>query len=362
MKYPIYIPEIKEKERKYVLDCIDSTWISSKGKYVDLFEEKIQEFTGVKHAVAVFNGTVALHLALDVIGIKPGDEIILPDFTYIASANAVLYLGATPVLADVSKETWNITLDEIRNNVTTKTKAIIITDIYGTPPEMDKIMEFAKSKGIIVVADSAESLGATYKGKHTGNIADISTYSFFGNKTITTGEGGMVTTNNDEYNYLLRKKKNQGNHDAIRYFHDVLGYNFRMTNIQAAIGCAQMERIEDTLERKKNLFGWYKEELKGLVKFQEIEEYITSSIWMVCFLLPKNINREDLMKFMDAKGIETRPFFFPIHEMPFYSNVENKNTIEISKHGMNVPSYPQLKKEDVVYICNQIKEYLKNNG
>lgn len=359
MKYPVYIPEITAIEKKYVNECLDSTWISSKGKFVNLFEEKICEFTGAKYAISVFNGTVALHLALKVLGIKKGDEVILPDFTYIASTNSVLYVNATPILVDISPKTWNITLDEIKKNVTKKTKAILITDIYGTPPEMDEIIAFAKSKNIYVIADSAESLGATYKGKKTGNIADITTFSFFGNKTITTGEGGMITTNNKEYNDLLRKLKNQGNHSEIRYYHDVLGYNYRMTNIQAAIGCAQMERIESIIERKQDIYNWYYKELKDFVEFQELKPYITSSNWMVSLLLPRKINREKLMIFLEENKIETRPFFFPIHEMPFYKNIESTPiTKEISKRGINVPSFPQLQEKDIKYISNKIIEFL----
>ena len=358
MKYPVYIPQIGTKEKEYVNDCLDSTWISSKGKYVDLFEEKIAHYTGAKNAIAVFNGTVALHLALAVLEITEGDEVIIPDFTYIASANAVLYVNAKPILVDVCIDSWNITLSEIKKHTTTKTKAIIITDIYGTPPEMDEILAYAKQNNIAVIADSAESLGAAYKDKKTGNIADISTFSFFGNKTVTTGEGGIITTNNSKYDALLRKLKNQGNHESIRYYHDVLGYNYRMTNIQAAIGYAQMERIDETIAKKQAIYGWYYENLKDFVRFQKIPEYITSSYWMVSFVLPENINRNELMTFLDSHEIETRPFFMPIHEMPFYEKADNPNTIKISKQGINVPSYPQLTKNDVDLISNKIIDFL----
>jgi len=361
MKYPVYIPEITKTEKKYVNECLDTTWISSKGKFVSLFEKMVQDYIGVNYAVSVFNGTVALHLALKVLGIKEGDEVILPNFTYIASTNSVLYVNAIPVLVDICPRTWNITLDEIKKHVTSKTKAILLTDIYGTPPEMDEIMEFAKKNNIFVIADSAESLGGSYKNIKTGNIADISIFSFFGNKTITTGEGGMITTNNKEFDSLLRKLKNQGNHETIRYYHDVLGYNYRMTNIQAAIGCAQMERIESILERKQNIYDWYFDKLNSYVEFQEVKSYVKSSNWMVSFLLPKGIEREKLMDFLLKNEIETRPFFFPIDKMPFYKeSTKTPISIDVSKRGINVPSFPQLTKNDVDYISNKIIEYIAN--
>lgn len=358
MKYPVYIPSITEREKKNVIECIESTWISSKGKFVDDFEKKVEEYTGAKHAISVFNGTVALHLALEILGIGQGDDVIVPDFTYIASANAVKYTKANVVLADVCSSTWNIRVQDIKEVITPNTKAVIITDIYGNPPEMDEIIAFCKAKNIFVVADSAESIGATYKEKKTGSFADISTFSFFGNKTITTGEGGMITTNNSEWNRRLRKMKNQGNHETIRYYHDVLGYNYRMTNIQAAIGCAQMERIDSILDKKKNILNWYKKFLTNKVEFQKVYHHSTSSYWMVSFLLPKGIDRDNLMEKLAEKGIETRPFFLPIHKMPFYEKANHPVTENISRRGMNVPSYPDLNENDVEYICKAILELI----
>ena len=363
MKYPVYIPEITAKEKQYVNDCLDSTWISSKGKFVEQFEESFKKYIGSDYAVPVFNGTVALHLALVALDIQEGDEVIVPDFTYIASANAVLYTGATPILVDVDPDTWNVTLPNLKEIISPATKAIIITDIYGTPPEMDEIMQFAREQNIYIIADSAESVGATYKSKRTGNIADISMFSFFGNKTITTGEGGMITTNDEHLYKKLNQLKNQGNHESIRYYHDVLGYNYRMTNIQAAIGCAQLERIDKILSKKREIFQTYQRYLSDFVKFQEVGEHMTSSYWLVSFLLPDNVDRDALMEYLESKGIESRPFFKPVQEMPHfnaYKTSENPVTKHLSDHGISVPSYPQLTESDVRYICTNLIEFLTN--
>ncbi len=358
MKYPIYIPEIKETEKAYVSDCLDSTWISSRGKYIGQFEELIANYVGTKHAISVHNGTVALHIALLAHSIGPGDEVIVPDFTYIATANAVLYNRATPVLVDVDEHSWNITPDNIEGAITPKTKAIIVADIYGLPAEMDEVNAIADKYGLIVIEDAAESLGGLYKGRKAGSLADIATLSFFGNKTITTGEGGMVLTNNDTIAALAGKLKNQGNSETKRYFHDILGYNFRMTNIQAAIGLAQMERIDSILHRKQNIYNNYKRKLGQFVKFQKQISDVTSSNWMIGFLLNNKVQRDGLMQFLEQFEIETRPFFYPIHAMPFYPDADNRVAKQLSERGISVPSYPMLSKEDVDYICEKIIAYL----
>ncbi|MEN8224426.1 MAG: DegT/DnrJ/EryC1/StrS family aminotransferase [Bacteroidota bacterium] len=359
MKYPIYIPEITATEKEYVSDCLESTWISSKGKYISQFEEKVATFSGVKHAIAVHNGTVALHLSLLVNGIGNGDEVIVPDFTYIASANAILYVGAKPILADVDPDTWNITASTIKKLISPKTRAIIVTDVYGLTPDMNEINKLAKENDLIVIEDAAESIGASYKGRRAGSLADISIFSFFGNKTISTGEGGMVLTNNDTIASLLRKLKNQGNSNTIRYYHDVLGYNYRMTNIQAAIGLAQMERINHILERKANINEYYRNHLKSYARFQRVDDGYISSNWMVGFLVEDIKQRDELMASLEADGIETRPFFNPVHTMPFYDEYNNPVSVELSHRGISVPSYPMLNKEDIDYISSRIINFLK---
>ena len=356
MKYPIYIPDISGNEKEYVYDCLDSTWISSLGKYIDKFEEMMCVYTGVKYAVSVHNGTEAIHLALLTLDLKPGDEIIVPDFTFIATANAVKYIGATPVLVDVDPYTWNIKAEDIEKSITNKTKAIIVVHIYGCPVEIEPILKLAKKHNLFVIEDAAEAIGAEYKNKKAGNLADIATLSFFGNKTITTGEGGMVLLNDPIYAKKARQIKGQGVSPSQRYYHPVLGYNFRMTNIQAAIGCAQMERIESILKKKIHIYNYYKSKLEGRVKFQLIPDHIKSSYWMISFELENKIIKEKLSIHLENNGIETRPFFYPVHEMPYFESVNNTVTKSLSENGLTVPSYPLLSEEDIDYITGKILE------
>ena len=244
------------------MDCLDSSWISSKGKYINLFEENLANYVGVKHAASVSNGTVALHLALLALGISAGDEVIVPTLTYIASVNAIVYTGATPVFVDSLSDSWQVDPADIRRKITNRTKAILCVHLYGHPCDMDSLLPIARENDLFVVEDCAESLGSLYKGKHTGSFGDIATFSFYGNKTITTGEGGMVVTNDETLYDRCMHFKGQGLAKHRQYWHDVIGYNYRMTNICAAIGLAQIERIRylSAKERRncKTLHGWIK--------------------------------------------------------------------------------------------------------
>ncbi|WP_306591079.1 DegT/DnrJ/EryC1/StrS aminotransferase family protein [Geothrix sp. 21YS21S-4] len=356
MKYPIYLPEITTREKELVLECLDSTWISSRGRFIEEFERRVAEYVGVRHAIAVMNGTVALHLAVLAAGIGPGDEVILPDFTYIASANAVRYAGAVPVLADVDPETWNMGVEQILPCLTPRTKAIMTVDVYGMPPDMDPILKLARQRDLVVIEDAAESLGAEYRNRRAGNLGNIGVLSFFGNKTITTGEGGMVVTDDDHSAGVIRQLRNQGNSETTRYFHDLLGFNYRMTNIQAAIGCAQMERLNRILERKREIQDLYRENLEEWFTFQRIEEGCRSSHWMVSLMARDAGTRERVMLGLNRAGIETRPFFLPVHSMPFYPSQEDSPvTVDISSRGFNLPSYHLLRDEDVLEICKEVR-------
>ncbi len=249
--YPVSETNLNGNELKYVTDAVSSSWISSNGKYIDLFENEFANYLGVKHAIAVSNGTVAIHLALLALNIGKGDEVIVPNLTYIATANAVSYVNATPVFADSEADTWNINPECIEKLITPKTKAIIPVHLYGNPCNMDKIATIAKNHNLYIIEDAAEAIGSQYHGKKTGSFGLISTFSFYGNKTITTGEGGMVATNDDELASKIRLFKGQGMSFTKRYWFDVIGYNYRMTNMQAAIGHAQMERINDLVNAKR---------------------------------------------------------------------------------------------------------------
>ena len=242
---PIYKPDLGGNEKKYVNECIDTSWISSRGRFVQEFERRFSERIKVAHATAVSNGTVALHLALEALGIQDGDEVIVPTLTYIASVNAISYTGATPVFCDSDALSWQMDPEDIRRRITPKTRAIMVVHLYGQACDMDAIMRIAKEHNLFVIEDCAEAFGTLYKGQHVGAFGDIATFSFFGNKTITTGEGGMVVSNDKALLERARHLKGQGLAAHREYWHDVIGFNYRMTNIQAAIGLAQLERARE---------------------------------------------------------------------------------------------------------------------
>lgn len=360
-KYPVYKPDLSGNEKNYVVDCIDSTWISSKGGYIQKFENAFADYVGAEYSTAVCNGTVAIHLAMVALGIGVGDEVIVPTLTYIASANPIVYRGASPVFVDSDIKTWQMNPDDIEAKITDKTKAIVVVHLYGYPCDMDRIMQIAGKYNLYVIEDCAEAIGTYYKGKHVGTFGDIGTFSFFGNKTITCGEGGMVVTNNPAISDRLVHFKGQGLAKFREYWHDVIGYNYRMTNIQAAIGFAQFEKINKFLEKKQQIAGWYQKGLANLpVTFhKEVTDDVKSSYWMCSILIDDFKERDSLRDYLKSKGVETRPVFYPIHTMPMYSSKFHKHPIaeNIASRGINLPSYPLLEKEDVDYICSVIKEF-----
>jgi perosamine synthetase len=361
-KYPVYQPSLAKKERENVIECLDSTWISSKGKFITQFESSFSEFVGVKHSAAVCNGTVAIHVALLALGIGEGDEVIVPSFTYIASVNAIKYTGAQAVFVDSDLQTWQIDSAKIEEKITKKTKAIMPVHLYGQPCEMDTILSIAKKYNLFVVEDCAEAFGSLYKGKHTGTFGDISTFSFFGNKTITTGEGGMVVTNSLALHEKAVHLKGQGLAKDREYYHDIVGYNYRMTNICAAIGCAQLERANRLIEKKILIAKWYEENLKNLpIVFHSKVGDVKHSFWMISILLKDSDERDKIRLHLKQNGIETRPTFHPVHLMPMYfeEGLSLPVAKELGSRGINLPSYPDLKETDVEFICNKIKEFYK---
>lgn len=367
-EYPVYKPFFNGKEKRYVDDCIESTWISSKGKYVDLFEDNFANYIGAQYGIAVTNGTVALHLALLALGIGEGDEVIVPSLTYVATVNPIRYVGAVPVFADSIEETWQIDPKDIKKKITEKTKAVIIVHLYGHPCDMESILEIIKDKNIFLIEDCAEAIGTTYAGKKVGSFGDIGCFSFFGNKTITTGEGGMIVTNDKTIASRAKALKGQGLAMYREYWHDVIGYNFRMTNICAAIGVAQLESIDEVIEKKRNIAQWYVDDLKGLachllVGMDGING-ITNTYWMCTLILENSEIRESLRLYLKERGIETRPSFYPVHTMPMYSQKYQKLSVaeKLGWSGINLPSYPELTKEDVQYIVTQIRDFMEHRG
>jgi perosamine synthetase len=357
IKYPVYKPLLNGKERQYVLDCLDSTWISSKGKYISLFEEKFANYLGVKYAASVCNGTVALHLALIALGIGEGDEVLVPTLSYISCANSIVYSKAKPVFVDSLANTWQIDPVDVERKITKRTKAIMAVHLYGHPCDMDSLSRICKNHNLFLIEDCAEATGSRYKNKSVGTFGDVSTFSFYGNKTITTGEGGMVVTNNKSTHERVKHLKGQGLAKNREYWHDVIGYNYRMTNICAAIGLAQLENIRNIVEKKRKIAKWYSQELKDSdIVFHGESLKVRHSFWMVSILISQNRKRDALRKYLMNYGIETRPVFYPIHKMPMYLKKGEKFSIaeDIGYRGINLPSYPELTKKDVIFISEKI--------
>jgi perosamine synthetase len=362
MKIPIYQPWLGGNEKKYVDDCLDTNWISSKGKYIHQFEEKFAEYLGVKYATGISNGTTALHLALETLGIGKGDEVIVPTFTYIASVSSILYTWATPVFVDSLASTWQLDPEDIKRKITSKTKAIMPVHLYGHPCEMDEICKIAKEYNLFIVEDCAEAFGSKYKDKYAGTFGDISTFSFYGNKTITTGEGGMLITNDFNLYDKAYHLKMHGVSKEIEYWHDVIGYNYRMTNICAAIGLAQLENVGERIKLKRELAEKYNKLLSGLpVTPHKEAQNVFHTYWMYSILVDSEKTREALREFLKKEGIETRPTFHPVHTMPMFSQLKQKFPVteDIALRGINLPSWPNMPNESVEYICNKIIEFFK---
>ena len=358
---PVYQPYFNGREKEYVNQCLDSTWISSKGEFIKRFEDGFKEYIGVSHATSVCNGTVAIHLALEAIGIGSGDEIIVPTLTYVASVNTIIQTGAIPIFVDSLEKTWQIDAEDVKRKITSKTKAIMVVHLYGLPCNMEAITVICKEHNLLLIEDCAEAFGSYYKGQHVGTFGDVSTFSFFGNKTITTGEGGMVVTNNKETIDKAYHLKNQGVSQTREYWHDAVAYNYRMTNICAAIGLAQLEQAQTILEKKRQIAHWYEEELTGLplITHKEIPDTI-HSFWMNSIILDNGLLRQPLREHLRDAGIETRPLFYPAHTLPHCSTDESFPIAEsLAARGINLPSHPNLTKEDIRKICNHIYSFFR---
>jgi perosamine synthetase len=355
---PISEPSITSKEVEYVTDAVRSGWISSLGKYVDAFEEQFAAFCGTKYAVAVSNGTTALHLALVAYGIGPGDEVIVPDFTFIATANAVKHAGADVKLVDIEENTLCIDPNQLRSAITARTKAVIPVHIYGHPADMTKIMKIAKERNLIVIEDAAEAHGAEVNGVKVGSIGNCGTFSFYGNKIITTGEGGMITSNDDVFIQKVRHLRDHAMSKKKRYWHDDIGYNYRITNLQAALGLAQVERIKELLTHKKRIFTTYKQYLSGdrRCRLNYEAPWAKNVYWMVSLEIDTYDEdaRDQLILRLKKENIDSRPYFYPISDMSMYGKEDTPVTHKVYKRGINLPSYYALQNDTIEYICKKV--------
>lgn len=363
---PISEPCLDGNEESYLLDCVRTGWVSSLGKYISMFEGQFADFCGVKHGIAVSNGTVALHLALAALGIGEGDEVIVPTLSFIATANAVRYTNADVVFADCEAQTWNIDPSMIEQKITPKTKAIIPVHLYGHPADMDPILAIAEKYHLAVIEDAAEAHGALYKGRSTGNLGRMGIFSFYGNKIITTGEGGVITTNDDALTERMRFLRDHAMSTEKRYWHTEIGFNYRMTNLQAALGVAQMERITEFIIRKRQIADRYKAGLSGVsnITSQPEAAWAKNVYWMYSILLNPEfpIDRDEFLQKLKLAGVDNRPFFYPIHQMPPYVSTRGSFPIaeDLSRRGLNLPSAVTLKDAEIDLICDIIKDLSKS--
>ena len=345
------------------MNCLETTWISSVGEYVDRFEKAFSAVSGASHCVTCANGTVALHLALLALDVKPGDEVLVPTLTFVAPANAVVYCGATPVLVDVERDTWGIDPAQLEALITPRTRGIIVVHLRGHPADMDSIMAIARRHGLFVVEDAAQAHGAQVRGRAVGSIGDIGTFSFFGNKMLTTGEGGMVTTNDAAIAERIRLLKNQGMTQERRYWHPVVGYNYRMTNVQAAIGLAQVERFQELLARHREVASWYREELAGVagLRWQGERDWARHAWWQFVAIAEDafGCERDAALKQLKESGIDARRLYYPMHQIPIYENAARGRRFpvadDLSARGICLPTWSGLQREDVNYVCEQLR-------
>ncbi|XTZ37597.1 DegT/DnrJ/EryC1/StrS family aminotransferase [Salmonella enterica] len=356
---PVYQPSLSGREKEYVMECLNSTWISSRGEFISKFEQAFAEYCGCKYATTVANGTVALHLALEALGIGAGDEVIVPTLTYIASVNTIIQTVASVVYCDSEEKTWNIDVEDLRRRITPRTKAIMVVHLYGLSCDMARIVALCKEHNLYLIEDCAEAFGSRHYDKHVGTFGDVAAFSFFGNKTITTGEGGMVLCREHDVYERACHLKSQGVSKTEEYWHDVKAYNYRMTNICAAIGLAQLEKAEQIIARKREIAAQYIHELVDLpMHLQPEPEGYFHTYWMCSILLDESDKRVGLREYLKEQGIETRPLFPPAHTMPHvYSNERFPVAESLSRRGINLPSYPTLTEKQVRYICSAIKYY-----
>lgn len=358
-KIPMSEPYLGEEELSNVIEAVKTNWISSNGHFIADFEKGFSKYISVKHAVAVNNGTSALHLPLLALGIGKGDKVLVPSLTSIACTNTIAYTGAEPVFVDSTKDYWCIDPKEIERKIDAKTKAIMVVHIYGHPCDMDPIMEVANKHGIPVIEDCAEAHGAEYKGRKVGTFGKVSSFSFYGNKIITTGEGGMVLTNDKELAEKMMILRNQGTKPEYKnkYYYDMIGYNFRMTNIQAAIGVAQLKKIDQLVGRHRwiaQTYNKFLEDTQGIVTHPEMP-WAKSVYWYYSILVKKG-SRDKLSATLNGAGIETRPFFYPIHMLPLYnkSKVNLPVAEELGFRGLNLPSGAALTEDDISEVVHAV--------
>ena len=373
--YPSAGPSITDKEIQLVTDAVTNGWYDDRNIHTDLFIKEFKEIINREYVLPVSNCTAAIHLSLLALNIQPGDEIIVPDITWIASVAPIVYVGARPIFVDINKDDWCISIDSIRNSITKKTKAIIVVDLYGNMPNMDEILKLSKDHNLYLIEDAAESLGSKYKGRPAGSFGEISVFSFNATKLAMAGQGGVFATNDEE---LYNKAKLYSHHGMIKYtdkttfWSVVVGYNYQWTNIQAALALAQIRRLEELVNHRRQIFQWYKEKLNSIHGLQLNCESsdVFNTYWVVTVIVDEmyKLKKEDLLRLFSEINIDCRPFFYPASSMPAYENFsynnynkKNNNSYALSEYGISLPSSANLNENDIEYISNKFINILQNN-
>ncbi|MBN1452607.1 MAG: DegT/DnrJ/EryC1/StrS family aminotransferase [Anaerolineales bacterium] len=372
-RIPITGPWITQKEIDYVTNAVTNAWYSNHSIYHQRFEEAFAEYLGVRYAMALPSCTSAIHLSLAALGIGPGDEVIVPEITWIASAAPITYVGAVPVFADIDPQTWCLAVEPLEKCITSRTKAVIPVDLYGNMPEMDAIRAVAEQHHIAIVEDAAQAIGSEYKGKKAGSFGATGVFSFHGTKTLTTGEGGMLVTDHEEIYQRASFLRDHGRQPGSKQFWNTeVAYKYKMSSMQAALGLAQLERIDELIARKIQIFHWYQSELASLkgVTLNYEAPGVKNTYWMVTIILDPSydIPKERLMELLDARWIDPRPFFYPLSSLPAYTGLEqarwaqqhNGISYRISPYGINLPCALNMTEEKARYVCNVIKDILKS--
>lgn len=363
MKFiPVAQPSIGKEEEVLIRKCIRSTWISSTGKYLQIFEQSFAKYFNVPYAISCSNGTAALHLALLALGIGTGDEVILPVLTFVSCANVIRYVGATPVFVDIDPDTWNIDANKIIKKINSKTRAIMPVHLYGYPANMRNILKIANEYSLYVIEDAAEAHAAKIKNNYVGTFGDIGCFSFFGNKIITTGEGGMIITHKKKLRDKILLLKNHGMSLKKRYFHPIIGYNYRMTNMQAALGFVQLKKIKKLLIKRDWIEKTYRNNLKNIdgLKFQPIKMNTRHVCWLFAMLMSSKLGKRNLLiNFLNNYGIDSRPFFIPLTAFPMYKTDEKFPVATgISEQGINLPTSFNLTRKQIIYITQIVKKFI----
>ncbi|MEN6348201.1 MAG: DegT/DnrJ/EryC1/StrS family aminotransferase [Syntrophomonas sp.] len=366
---PIHIsgPSITKKEIDYVTDAVKNAWYSNANVYNDQFERAFAEYIGVKFAIALPSCTSAIHLALTAADIGPGDEVIVPDITWIASAAPITYVGAKPLFADIDSKSWCMSPESFESAITPRTKAVIPVNLYGNIAEMDDIRRIASKHGLFVLEDAAESIGSEYKGSKAGSLGDVGVFSFHGSKTMTTGEGGMLVTDQfDIYEKCLKLRDHGRSNCGKMFWNDMVAYKYKMSSMQAALGLAQLERISELVDKKRQIFKWYKQRFEGIdgLQINSETDHIKNTFWMVTVIFDSKFgfNKEDVIQLMKTRNIATRPFFYPLSSLPAYATLENaqiareKNIVSyrLSPYGINVPCGMDMTEEKVAKVSSLI--------